>query len=214
MITNQTIDGVLRELEKAMSFYFGAKEVRNFKLYLRREFKPARSKTTARTIELSLGQVERAYDTAMVSGNRDLADELRGLLKAESAHCAESQVEPSAQPQGEPVAWQRKSKNEEERWFHLPDSDVEEAIRLGYEVRKLYAEQPAPVAVVPDRDSLRDIIAQAIGGDTYDCVRVWSSWSFGTMSEDDFVPVVEQEARLYEIADACLGELKRLPPSL
>ena len=70
---------------------------------------------------------------------------------------------------------------------------------------------PEPVAVVlPDRDSLRDIIAQAIGGDTYDCVRVWSAWGVGTMSQDDFVPVVEQEARLYEIADACLDEVTRL----
>lgn len=66
---------------------------------------------------------------------------------------------PAVQAQGDPVAWQRKSKNENGRWFALPDSDVEEAIRLGYEVRKLYAEQPAPVAVVlPERktwDGLR-----------------------------------------------------------
>ncbi|MBJ2206161.1 hypothetical protein JFT33_06130 [Pseudomonas carnis] len=61
-------------------------------------------------------------------------------------------VEPAGQNQGEPVAWQRKSKNEDGRWFALPDSDVEEAIRLGYEVRKLYAEQPAPIAVaLPER---------------------------------------------------------------
>jgi hypothetical protein len=74
-----------------------------------------------------------------------------------------------------------------------------------------HAEQSAPVAVVlPERGSLRDIIAKAIGGDTYDCVRVWSAWGVGTMSEDDFVPVVDQEARLYEIADACLDEIARL----
>lgn len=78
-------------------------------------------------------------------------------------------------------------------------------------VYKLYAEQLAPVAAaMPDRENLRDIIAQAIGGDTYDCVRVWSAWGVGTMSEDDFVPVVDQEARLYEIADACLDEFARL----
>lgn len=58
---------------------------------------------------------------------------------------------PAAQPQGVPVAWQRKSKIKDGSWFSLPDSDVEEAIRLGYEVRKLYAEQPAPVAVTLQR---------------------------------------------------------------
>lgn len=139
MTTNQTIDGVPRELEKAMSFYFGAKEVRNFKLYLRREFKPARSKTTARTIELSLGQVERAYDTAMVSGNRDLADELRRLLKAESAPGAESQVEPAAQHQGEPVCEVIAAERGARTLLWLAD----QLPNIG---TKLYTEQPEPVA--------------------------------------------------------------------
>lgn len=75
------------------------------------------------------------------------------------------------------------------------------------------AHQPhgEPVAL-PERDVLRDIVAQAIGGDTYDCTRVWSAWGVGTMSEDDFVPVVEQDERLYEIADACLDEIAKLGP--
>ncbi|PMU87116.1 MULTISPECIES: hypothetical protein [unclassified Pseudomonas] len=195
MTTNQTIDGVPRELEKAMSFYFGAKEVRNFKLYLRREFKPARSKTTARTIELSLGQVERAYDTAMVSGNRDLADELRRLLKAESAPGAESQVEPAAQPQGEPVDREQKVtelsefmsrlsgglrhfagqiidagwkkcgpqssepigfRDPEFLWATISSENKAKMESCGHDLScfsaPLYAEQPAPVAVVlPER---------------------------------------------------------------
>ena len=76
---------------------------------------------------------------------------------------------------------------------------------------KLYAEQGAPVAVVmPERSRLRDLIAEAIGGDTYDCTRVWSAWGVGTMSDDDFVPVVEQDERLYEIADSVLAEVTRL----
>ncbi|MFJ2379866.1 hypothetical protein [Pseudomonas protegens] len=60
----------------------------------------------------------------------------------------------NAQPQGGPVAWQRKSKNEDNRWFDLPAADVEEAQRLGYEVRPLYthpAEQSAPVSVASDK---------------------------------------------------------------
>ena len=73
------------------------------------------------------------------------------------------------------------------------------------------ASQPAPVSVVlPERDAMRDLIAEVIGGDTYDCVRVWSAWGVGTMSEDDFVPFVEQEERLYELADACLDKVKEL----
>lgn len=74
-----------------------------------------------------------------------------------------------------------------------------------------FIEQPAPVAVVmPEREVLRDLIAQAIGGDTYDCTRVWSAWGVGTMSEDDFISFIDQEDRLYEIADACLDEVARL----
>lgn len=68
------------------------------------------------------------------------------------AYCPVCDDAPSSQAQGDPVAWQRKSKNVDGRWFALPDSDVEEAIRLGYEVRKLYAEQSAQVAVLlPER---------------------------------------------------------------
>ena len=73
----------------------------------------------------------------------------------------------------------------------------------------------ATVAVVmPEREAMRDIIAQAIGGDAYDCTRVWSAWGVGTMSDDDFIPIADQEERLYEIADACLDAVTRLNPSL
>ena len=82
---------------------------------------------------------------------------------------------------------------------------------LRYSPNPMSAEQPAPVAVVlPERVLLRDIIAQAIGGDAYDCTRVWSAWGVGTMSDDDFIPIVDQEERLYEIADACLDEVTRM----
>lgn len=36
------------------------------------------------------------------------------------------------------AAWQRRSKEPGGEWFPLPSSDVKEAIRLGYQVRKLY----------------------------------------------------------------------------
>lgn len=52
-------------------------------------------------------------------------------------------------------------------------------------------------------EAVRDAIAASLG-DTYDCTRVWSAWSVGTMSQDDFVPVVENDDRLQEIAEAAL----------
>lgn len=55
---------------------------------------------------------------------------------------------PAAQPQGEPVAYQRKSKIEGSEWHYIHGCDVAEAISMGFEVRPLYAEQPAPVAQV------------------------------------------------------------------
>ena len=117
----------------------------------------------------------------------------------------------------EPVAWaveisgclkffeQKKSaENARRRYEKVMDAERMEPFPL-------FAEQPAPVAVVmPEREALRDIIAEAIGGDTYDCTRVWSAWGVGTMSDDDFVPVVEQGERLYEIADSVLFEVARL----
>ena len=82
-------------------------------------------------------------------------------------------------------------------------------------------EQPAPShsgdanemvakVVLPERDNMRDLIAEVIGGDAYDCVRVWSAWGVGTMSEDDFVPIADQDERLYEIADSVISEVAKL----
>lgn len=94
----------------------------------------------------------------------------------------------------------------------IADEDQELCAEDGHcELYRAPAEQLAPVAVVlPERVVLRDIIAQAIGGDAYDCTRGWSAWGVGTMSDDDFIPITDQEERLYEIADACLDEVTRL----
>lgn len=59
-----------------------------------------------------------------------------------------------------------------------------------------------------DAVKLRDAIAQAIGGDAYDCTRVWSAWSAGTMTDEDFEPLVDQEDRLNEIVDAVISVIK------
>lgn len=106
-----------------------------------------------------------------------------------------------------------------EDWNVLVRDDVATArVRIckanrGPFTEPLYASPPAPVAVaLPSREAMRDLIAEVIGGDTYDCTRVWSAWGVGTMSEDDFVPLVESEERLYELTDACLDKVKELNP--
>ncbi|ARP86265.1 hypothetical protein [Bordetella genomosp. 9] len=57
------------------------------------------------------------------------------------------------------------------------------------------------------RERVRDAIAAAIGGSAYDCGRVWSAWSVGTMGEDDFFPIVDQDERLDEITDAAIAAM-------
>lgn len=71
-------------------------------------------------------------------------------------------------------------------------------------------EQVVPAASAPkaeltdeQRMAVRDAIAEALG-DAYDCKRVWSAWGYGTMREDDFVQVAEQDDRLDEIVSAAI----------
>ena len=132
MSHNQTIDGVPRELLKRIYRHL--------------------------FVEPSLNRDDSKKLRALLDAPDQCAHEFESpTLSSMPDYCAKCSIDkPAAKPQGDPVAWQRKSKNEDGRWFALPDSDVEEAIRLGYEVRKLYAEQPAPVAVVPERLVMTD----------------------------------------------------------
>jgi hypothetical protein len=64
----------------------------------------------------------------------------------------------------------------------------------------------------PTDEMLRDAIAEAVReslGEAYDCTRVWSAWSVGTMGPDDFALVAEDDARVAEIVDAVMA---KLPP--
>lgn len=61
--------------------------------------------------------------------------------------------------------------------------------------------------VVDRRDSIRDAVAAAIG-EAMDCTRVWSAWDVGTMSQDDFQMVAEDDERLEEIVDAIINAMK------
>lgn len=56
---------------------------------------------------------------------------------------------------------------------------------------------------VQTRERVREAISEAMGN-AMDCTRIWSAWSVGTMSENDFQIVRENEDRLEEIVDAVL----------
>ena len=62
-----------------------------------------------------------------------------------------------------------------------------------------------PVAGVSDehRDAVCTAIAESLGN-AYDCQRVWSAWSYGTMGPDDFTLTAEDDDRVAEIADAVI----------
>ncbi|MBI6655015.1 hypothetical protein YA0721_03545 [Pseudomonas carnis] len=164
MTTNQTIDGVPRELLKRVASRLWADG--NYRVS--EELRAMLDAPAENAIEVSASDWVAIQEAASESTwmppeymrNDWVSDVCRFLRKG-----------PAAQAQGEPVAWQRKSKNEDGRWFALPDSDVEEAIRLGYEVRKLYAEQPAPVAVVlPDPGTDQQVEARA--------KEIYEGWSY------------------------------------
>jgi len=69
------------------------------------------------------------------------------------------------------------------------------------------------------KEKIRNAVADAIGLCAYDCNRVWEAWSVGTMSRDDFVPIVDDAERIAEIADAAIAamtsneKVSGLPPA-
>jgi len=63
--------------------------------------------------------------------------------------------------------------------------------------------EPLSPGRVPLRDKVIDALDSELS-DSLDCTRVWSAWSVGTMSEDDFVSVGD---RTPEIADTILAAI-------
>lgn len=68
-----------------------------------------------------------------------------------------------------------------------------------------YGEKAAVAAILAavalGRETLIDRLYDELG-DCYDCTRVWSAWSYGTMGEDDFTPARE---RVADIVDGLLA---------
>lgn len=65
-----------------------------------------------------------------------------------------------------------------------------------------------PAATLNDgyMQNIREAVAEALG-EAYDCLRVWSAWSAGTMGPDDFRLVAEDGDRVEEIVQAVLNAL-------
>lgn len=57
-------------------------------------------------------------------------------------------------------------------------------------------------------DAVKAAVAEALG-EAYDCIRVWSAWSYGTMGPDDFVLVSDDDERLTSIVEAALAALPK-----
>lgn len=59
-----------------------------------------------------------------------------------------SMGKPAAQHQGEPVRWERMSKMDGGTWWPCANKgEADDAVKCGWKVRPLFAEQPVPVAV-------------------------------------------------------------------
>lgn len=56
------------------------------------------------------------------------------------------------------------------------------------------------------RQQVIEAVADALG-DAYDCMRVWSAWRVGTMTENDFSPSAQNHERVAEIADAAIDAM-------
>ncbi len=56
------------------------------------------------------------------------------------------------------------------------------------------------------RAAVEDAVAGALG-DAYDCTRTWAAWQHGTMSADDFHPIVADADRVAEIAGAAIDAM-------
>jgi hypothetical protein len=99
--------------------------------------------------------------------------------------------------------------NAEQGW-----SRYENANRLSNSLQEELAALRAAVPAIParrelDATALHDLIAEHLRG-TFHCTRVWSAWSYGTMSEDDFGPVDESDTP-QEITDAVIAMIEASP---
>lgn len=74
---------------------------------------------------------------------------------------------------------------------------------MGVAATSALTPSPKGVDAVEVKSGLIDYLRSELSG-AYDCTRVWSAWSYGTMSEDDFTPL---DDRIEDIASSILSHL-------
>lgn len=53
------------------------------------------------------------------------------------------------------------------------------------------------------RDDIRTALVRVLDSqEALHCTRVWEAWSYGTMTEDDFAAVTQDEASIDELVEA------------
>ena len=80
------------------------------------------------------------------------------------------------------------------------------AMRMAEALRALPAVQPEPAPALGADDRLervKEALAEALWC-AYDCTRVWSAWSYKTMSANDFEAIAQNDDRITEIAQAAI----------
>lgn len=82
--------------------------------------------------------------------------------------------------------------------------------KAAYAAMLAAAHTPPASAQDDAKEAVMEAIAAALG-DAYDCMRVWSAWGVGTMSQDDFRLVADDAGRLGELADAAIAAMRPAP---
>lgn len=59
-----------------------------------------------------------------------------------------------------------------------------------------------------EKDALREIVISHFRGGDYACTRAWEAWQYGTMTQDDFIPLEETE-RVDEMVDLVMQQREK-----
>lgn len=55
------------------------------------------------------------------------------------------------------------------------------------------------------KDHVLAQLANSMGPNLYDCTRVWSAWSYGTMGPNDFSSVIDNDERMADLANTLIS---------
>jgi hypothetical protein len=75
-------------------------------------------------------------------------------------------------------------------------------------IDSLLAARKAAVGVLTDKqkEAMRDALSATLG-DAMDCTRHWSAWGYGTMSQDDFKLVADNDERIDDLVEVVASAL-------